>query len=154
VLNLCSGSATILIEHGLARPADLLIALDNGPTMLAAGRRNAAAAGLRRRLLQLLADARHSPLPAACADRIYADLPFGHHIGSHEDNLALYPALLRAAARLARPAAAFILLTHEVQLLRRCLRTSPWAAHSEKRINLRGLHPRLFVLAKKSAGLP
>ena len=44
-----------------------------------------------------------APLASRSADRLYADMPFGHHIGSHENNERLYPAILREAARLARP---------------------------------------------------
>ncbi len=153
VVNLGSGSATILIEHALAYPTAALIALDHSPAMLEAGQRNVAAAELSGRISHLLADARCSPLPAGCADRLYADLPFGHHIGSHAQNLALYPAILREAARLARPSATFILLTHEVKLLHRCLRASCWKPKAEIRINLRGLHPRIFVLTRNSASI-
>ena len=150
VVNLCSGASTILIEHGQTQRRHRLLAIDRSETALEAGRRNAKAAGLDRRVLRIQADAARTPLPARVADRIYADLPFGHHVGSHESNLRLYPALLQEADRLARSDAAFVVLTHEVKLLRRCLKQSPWAAASETRINLRGLHPRLFVLRRNS----
>lgn len=145
-LNLCSGASTIAIEHALAHPEDLLLALECSASALEAGRRNARASGADSRIRHLRGDATNAPLAARSADRIYADLPFGHHIGSHEDNERLYPAILREAARLARPDAAFVVLTHEVKLMRRSLRKSSWHAERESRINLRGLSPRLFVL--------
>ncbi len=147
VVNLCSGSATILIEHGLSQPAHTLMALDIDKLMLKAGRRNASAAG-QSQIQHLQADARQTPLPRHCADRLYADLPFGNLIGTHADNQALYPAVLREAERLARHDAAFIVLTQEIRLLRRCLNESVWRVTRELPITLSGLHPRIFVLRK------
>ncbi len=151
VVNLCSGSSTILIEHGLMRPADHLVAVDCSREMIDCGRRNSRAAGMSPRICHLLADARRAPLSSHSADCLYADLPFGNHIGSHDDNLELYPAVLKEAHRLARDNATFVVLTHEVKLMKRCLRQSPWRIVSETTINLRGLHPRLFVLTQNSA---
>ncbi len=150
-LNLCSGTSTILIEHGLTQQRDHLLAIDNASHMLIAGWRNAAASQSQAIVQHILADASNVPLPARSVDRIYADLPFGHHIGTHQDNEKLYPAVLREASRLARSQATFVILTHEVQLMHRCLQASPWTAISETRINLRGLHPRIFVLQQNSA---
>lgn len=150
VLNLCSGSSTILIEHARTNPDDALIAVDNCPEMIDIGRQNARCAQQSRRISHLLADARRTPLPTGSADRLYADLPFGHHLGSHEHNLELYPALLREACRLAKPSAVLILLTHEIRLMARSIRASGWRVCSETAINLSGLHPRLFVLRKNS----
>lgn len=145
-INLCSGSSTILIELGLTQAGPRLIAVDSSADMIAAGRRNAEAAGLGGRIQHIRADATRAPLPARSADVIYADLPFGHHIGSHSDNVELYPRLLDEASRLARPQARFVVLTHEINLMHRSLQQSSWHALSETRINLKGLHPRLFVL--------
>lgn len=150
-VNLCSGASTIAIEHALAHPADRLLAVDCSGSALETGRRNAQASGGARRIRHLRADATSAPLASRSADRLYADMPFGHLIGSHEENKRLYPAILREAARLARPDAAFVLLTHEIRLMRRSLEGSLWIADREIRINLRGLYPRLFVLRRNSA---
>ena len=150
-VNLCSGTSTILIEHALLRPADVLIAIDHDDRMLEAAIRNSQASQTVHRIHHVKADAGQTPLPAGSADCIYADLPFGHHIGSHEANVRLYPAILTEAARLARKDAPMILMTHEIQLLRRCLADSAWEIKSETAITLSGLHPRLFVLVQKSS---
>ena len=150
-VNLCSGTSTILIEHALLRPADVLIAIDHNDRMLEAAIKNTQASQTAHRIHHLKADAGQTPLPAGSADRIYADLPFGHHVGSHEANVRLYPAILAEAARLARKDAPMVLLTHEIQLLRRCLPGSAWKIKSETAITLSGLHPRLFVLVQKSS---
>ncbi len=148
VVNLGSGSATILIEHAMTRDAGRLLAIDNCEAMLAAGVRNAQAAGVERLIQAVLADISRAPLPPQSADLLYADLPFGNLVGTHAENVRLYPRVLREAARIARDGARFVVLTHEVQLLQRCLADSPWKVVSETRLNLRGLHPRLFVLRR------
>ncbi len=148
VVNLCSGTNTILIEQALLHRRGLLIAIDHSPDMIVAGRINAAASETGARIRHLLAEAQATPLPAACADLLYADLPWGSLVGSHADNERLYPAVLREAARIAKPDARFLLLTHELRLTRRCLRRSSWRAESEMPLALSGLRPRLFVLRR------
>ncbi len=150
VLNLCCGSGTILVEHALGSSSDQMLAVDISAETLAAAEQNLRASGTSHRVVLLNADAGRVPLPAQVIDRIYADLPFGGRVGSHADNLQLYPALLREAYRVAKPDAVLILLTHEVNLLRRCIAQSNWRGISETKISLSGLHPRLFVLAGKS----
>ena len=151
VVNLCSGSSTILIEHGRTRSADHLVAVDCSRDMINYGMRNTRAAAPSPRICHLLADAGQVPLSSHSVDRLYADLPFGNYIGSHDENLKLYPAILKEAHRLARINASFVVLTHEVKLMERCLRRSPWRIVSQTTINLNGLHPRLFVLTQNSA---
>ena len=150
VLNFCCGSGTILVEHAFSRSSDQLIAIDNSANMLSAAKRNLCASDTKHRVILLHADAGHTPLPSCAIDRIYADLPFGGHIGSHADNLRLYPALLQEAYRISKPDAVLILLTHEVNLLRNCIAQSNWRTISETMITLSGLHPRIFVLKRKS----
>ena len=151
VVNFCSGTSTILIEHALTRPADLLLAIDHADRMIEAAAKNTEASQTADRIHHIKADACQTPLPASSVDRIYADLPFGHHVGSHEANQRLYPAILDESARLAQRDANLVLLTHEVRLLGRCLHRSPWKIKSETQINLGGLHPRIFVLEQKSS---
>ena len=150
VLNLCCGSGTILVEHALSRTSGQLLAVDYSANMLSAAKHNLCASATKHRITLLHADAGHTPLPSRAIDRIYADLPFGGHVGSHADNLRLYPALLRESFRVSKPDAVMILLTHEVNLLRNCIAQSDWRAISETKITLSGLHPRLFVLKRKS----
>ncbi|MDE2820181.1 MAG: methyltransferase domain-containing protein [Chloroflexota bacterium] len=150
VLNLCCGSGTILVEHAHNKTSDQLLAVDNSANMLSAAGRNLRASDTKHRVILLHADAGRTPLPSRAIDRIYADLPFGGHVGSHADNLRLYPALLREAYRVSKPDAVLILLTHEVNLLRNCIAQSNWRTISETKITLSGLHPRLFVLKAKS----
>ena len=76
------------------------------------------AASRRQNNIELYqADGQRLPLPNRTMDALCADLPFGHRIGSHEENVRLYPLILDEAARVARPGARFVLITHEVRLL-------------------------------------
>ena len=149
-LNLCCGSGSIMIEHALVQPGSRALGIDHSWTMLDAATANACASGHSDRITLLKADAANTPIARASVERLYADLPFGSAIGSHQDNLRLYPALLREASRIASPDARFVLLTHELSLFSRCLDESAWALESERRVSLSGLHPRLFVLRRKS----
>lgn len=150
ILNLCSGTATFLIEHALSMRSAKLLGLDYNDDMLAAARLNLSSSGTSDRIHQIQADVTHIPLPNDSVDRIFGDLPFGNHIGSHEENLRSYPRLFRDAARVARENAAFVLLTHEISLMHSLLPESDWIVESQLKINLAGLHPRIFVLKRKS----
>ena len=92
-------------------------------------------------------DATRLPLPDAGVDAIVADLPFGHRVGSHDDNKALYPAILREAGRVAKPGARCVLITAEVKLMEAALTPtlSQWERGQTLRVNLGGLRPAIFV---------
>src|SRR5690606_38476253 len=145
-LNFGCGSGSILIERLLAAPARRAIGCDISPVALGCARANLGAAGLSGRAELHDWDARALPLADASVDALAADLPFGHLVGSHAENLELYPALLGEAARVARPGARCVLLSHEVRLMERLLADSPaWTLEQQIRVDLGGLFPRIFV---------
>lgn len=149
-LNIACGSGTLLVERLLIGPARRAIGCDTSAEALACAAANVAAAGLKGRCELADWDARALPLPDASVDAIVGDLPFGHLVGSHEENLALYPALLAEAARVARPGARCALLSHEVRLMERLLAESPaWRLEEALRVDLGGLHPRIFLLRRR-----
>lgn len=149
-LNFGCGSGSILIERLLAAPARRAIGCDISPVALGCARANLGAAGLSGRAELHDWDARALPLADASVDALAADLPFGHLVGSHAENLELYPALLGEAARVARPGARCVLLSHEVRLMERLLADSPaWTLEQQIRVDLGGLFPRIFVLVKQ-----
>ncbi len=148
-LNLGCGSGTLLIERLLIRSARRVVGCDISATALACARANLEAAGLAGRVELTDWDARSLPLRDASVDAITADLPFGHLVGSHAENLELYPALLAEAARVARPGARCALLSHEVRLMERLLAASPaWSLEESVRVDLGGLYPRIFLLRR------
>lgn len=149
-LNLGCGSGTLLVERLLGGPARRAIGCDTSAEALGCARSNLAAAGLGGRCELQPWDARALPLPDASATVITADLPFGHRVGSHAENLALYPALLAEAARVARPGARAALLSHEVRLMEQLLADSPaWQLESATRVDVGGLYPRIFALRRR-----
>lgn len=150
-LNIGCGSGTLLIERLLSGPARRAIGCDTSTAALACARANLGAAGLSGRAELQPWDATALPLPAASVAVITGDLPFGHLVGSHAANLALYPALLAEAARVAQPGARCVLLSHEVRLMERLLADTPaWLVTQVLGIDLGGLYPRIFVLQRRT----
>ncbi len=148
-VNLMSGSGTLLIERLSQMNARSAIGVELEHEHIACTRRNldAARAGNRVHLLQ--ADARRAPLPDGCADALCADLPFGQRVGRHSDNERTYPFVFAEAARIARRNALFSVITHEVALTEGLLATQPaWRIRKVLHLNLRGLHPRVYVLER------
>jgi 23S rRNA G2445 N2-methylase RlmL len=148
-LNIGCGSGTILIERWQYESCQHLIGCDVDPMALHSARENIQAAKGIESLRLLQTDGRSLPLPPASVDRLYADLPFGQLVGSHEENRYLYPALLAEAARVAQLGAIFTLITHEVRLMEQILENqSFWKTEHIRMVTLRGLHPRIFVLIR------
>jgi SAM-dependent methyltransferase len=152
-LNIGCGSGSLLIERLIAGPARQALGCDIDPAALECARANLAAAGLTARGELQPWDATRLPLYDASVDAICADLPFGHLVGSHAENLSLYPALLDEAARVARAGAHCVLLSHEVRLMEHLLdERREWERYSTIRVDLGGLHPRIFVLERSGGG--
>lgn len=146
-LNIGCGSGTLLIERAASAPARLIIGCDPDPSALECALANARASRLAGRIRLAAWDAQMLPLPEGSVDVVCADLPFGHDVGSHQENLALYPRLLQEAARAARTGARGLFLTHEVRLMDETLAGSPdWAIERVIPITLAGLHPRIYLL--------
>jgi len=149
-LNLGCGSGTLLVERLEYAPAKQAIGCDLNPEVLACARQNVEAAGLQDRCQLETWDARAMPLSDGSVDALCADLPFGHLVGSHEENLALYPALLDEAGRVAKRGALFAAITHEVRLMENLLAQSTlWETLATIRVAQGGLNPRIFVLRRR-----
>jgi tRNA (guanine6-N2)-methyltransferase len=148
-LNTACGSGTILIERAHLLPFKMAIGCDTNPEALRCARENAAASRLPARVVLAPWDASALPLPNQSVDVICSDLPFGHYIGSHQENIDLYPALLREAARVLRPKGRSVFLTHEIRLMAGLLENAPeWLTEKVIPLTLNGLHPRIYLLRK------
>lgn len=144
VLNLGAGSGTLLIERARHTQADVLIGIDNDLAAMSCCQKNIFEAGIHG--VDLIAgDMRALPFRSGFADVICADLPFGQLVGSHSENLRLYPALLRESARVAKPEGRLIVLTHEMRLFEAALLESPWKAVQKLQISQRGVHPAIYL---------
>lgn len=152
-LNLCCGSGTLLIERALAGPAARLIGCDIDPAALACARRNVDRLPRGAPIDLEPWDAARLPLRDGSVDALTADLPFGHRVGSHAANEALYPAVLAEAARVARPGARLVAITAEMRLMDRLLRDpgSPWRPEQALRVNLGGLRPTIYVVQRQAS---
>jgi 23S rRNA G2445 N2-methylase RlmL len=149
-VNLGCGSGTLLIQRLSHSPCRHALGFDHAVDTLACAYTNVAASGFVRKIDLIPADMMSIPLPAAAASALVADLPFGQLVGSHQANQKLYPAVLEETARVAQPGAKFVLITHEIRLLESLLPASPhWTQERAIRVNLRGLHPRIYVLQRR-----
>jgi tRNA (guanine6-N2)-methyltransferase len=152
-LNLGCGSGTFLIERLNYGSARRVIGMDSSDHALQCAKTNIGGAGEAD--IQLVrGDMRALPFPEASIDQVMADLPFGQLTGSHAVNVELYPHVLREAARITRPDGQFVFITHEMRLMDRLLQNAPaWKVEQSIQINLRGLHPRVYVLRRHISAL-
>lgn len=148
ILNLCSGTATILIEHSETSFINPIFAIDNDHLVLSLAQQNIEASKNNNTISQIHGDAQQTPFKNNQFDTIYADLPFGHHVGSHEENEWLYPAILSESERIAKRTAKFLVITHEISLFEQCVALTSWKIKHSRQITLSGLHPRIFVLER------
>ncbi len=148
VLNVFCGSGSLLIERGLWGEAAQMMGCDINQLARDCAEQNIKAAALAKAPQVMDWDARQLPLLDQSVDVLLADLPFGNLLGSHRDNLKLYPEVLREAARVAKPNARFVLITHEIKLIEAVLTdlSGLWQVKESLKVTLRGLHPRIYIL--------
>ena len=150
VVNLACGSGTIMIERLFSTGVSKIIGCDNDGLALACARENLSASSVTGTDISLIhTDIKSLPLPSNFANRLYADLPFGQLVGSHQENVEQYPHIFDEAARIATSDAVFTVITHEVKLMESVLANNrSWYAQQIIKVSLRGLHPRIYVLSK------
>ena len=151
VLNLMCGSGTLLVERLARAPVASALGCDLDPAVLGGARANLAAAGLAGAAALARMDATRLALPDGRFDVLLADLPYGHRMGSHEANAALYPAVLEEAARVAAPGARFLALTHDLRLFEHSLGPAGrwWLAERAVQVFQKGHHPVIHLLRRR-----
>jgi tRNA (guanine6-N2)-methyltransferase len=116
------GAGTILIERALAGRYRSLLGGDIDPTAVETSLNNI---GPRYKPIRVRRwDATALPLEDASVDKVATNLPFGEQIGTHEDNVHLYPRFFREMARVVRPGGRLVTLSGERQLIRDMLSTN------------------------------
>ncbi len=149
-VNLLCGSGTLMIERLSCGPAAAVIGCDLSGKALRCCRRNLDAAGHAGTVRLVRGDGRALPFADQSVDVVAADLPFGSRVGSHAENIRLYPLVLEEAARITKPGGRSIIISHEVRLTNSLLTKNPdWELMSETKVGLRGLHPRIFLLRRR-----
>ena len=151
VLNLMCGSGTILVERLARGPAALAAGCDLDPAALAGSGANLDAAGLADAAALARMDATALALRDGACKVLLADLPYGHRMGTHEANAALYPAVLAEAARVTEPDGVMVLVTHELRLFERCLPEARrwWSVERTVRVYQKGHHPVIYLLRRR-----
>ena len=153
VLNLCCGSATLLIERLASGPARIAAGCDIDPVALACARENVSASGYKAAQIYDW-DAGALPAPDRSVDAILVDLPFGHTIGTHTTNLELYPRLLYEAARILVRGGLIVAITEDIRLWERVVvdRADDWSVIAVQRVKIPfasgHLHPQISVLRR------
>lgn len=149
VLNIACGSGSLLIERCAIHQPQLIIGCDISSEALKLSSVNIQASHLKRNIQLLQADATQLPFPKEHFKKLLADLPFGQLTGDHKSNRWLYPQILAEAARVTVNNGIFVFITHEIRLTESVLRQSRlWQTKQILRVNLNGLHPRIFVLKR------
>jgi tRNA (guanine6-N2)-methyltransferase len=149
-LNLACGSGTLLVERLAQETVQNAIGYDTDELALECARRNIEAAGFAEQIKLRQGDIRSLPMPDKSVDAICADLPFGHLVGSHDDNVTLYPEVLREAGRVLKPGGCCVILSHEVRLMESLLDGAGlWDTEQIIRVAQGGLYPRIFVLRRR-----
>ena len=148
--DLCCGSGTITAERLLLSACKTAIAVDVADDALEAASTNFRSAGVRGGVSVVKCDATCLPLGGGTVTSACANPPWGHQMGNNAWNQTLYPRLLAEAARVVRADHRFVILTHEIRLTQRLLANhTDWTVLSERRISLRGHHPRIWVLRRR-----
>ena len=152
VLNLMSGSGTLLIERALIGAAEMLVGVDLDTAALAGAYNNIQAAQLKQPVELLQADATTMPLRGQTFDTILVDPPWGQLVGEQVDPQHLYPALLKECRRLAAPRGQLLIITHQLKLWEETMapETHHWQPVANRQLFQGGLHPRIYHYRKVS----
>ena len=151
ILNLFCGSGSLLIERAWLGPAGLLLGGDLDDAVLHGARANTAAARQADRVHLARLDVARLPLPNSCIDVLLADPPWGQLVGEQEALPHLYTALLREGARVARPGARLLVLTHSLRVWEAQAQTHDalWAPVFEQKVFQGGLYPRIYAYQRR-----
>lgn len=148
-VDLMCGSGTLVIERLAWGSPRRIVACDIAPEALRAARDNQRASKLHGTIEFVQADARCLDEHVRGFNKLVVNLPWGELVGDHAANEELYPAVLRAAQRLARERAVFAVLTHDIRRFERCLgEVEGWVVDDSWRVFQKGHRPKLYRLTR------
>lgn len=89
------------------------------------------------------------PYPDGTIDRVISNLPFGKQVGSHADNLDLYPNVIKELARALRPTGRAVLLTEDKRLLVDAVTKTPGIKIIRERLlRYNGASPTAYIITR------
>lgn len=146
VLDPFCGSGTILFERSKIKGYASLTGTDNKKYAVVSAKQNETAAktGAKFILTDILAYK-----PEKRYDEIISNMPFGHRVGSHEDNTQLYLGFVKALHGLLRPKGTAFLFTNDKKLLKDLInQNGQFSIRDETVFNSGNLHPSLFIIER------
>ena len=148
-LNLMCGSGTLLIERLFTNNARIIVGSDIQPNHLQKAQTNLATVPMQAHLLQQ--DDTCTSWPDQSFDVLVADLPWGQLVGTQQQIQQLYPRLMGEAARIAKPHARFVLITHQIRLIEKICQQQQDLWHIKRVVKLafEKLHPRIYLLRRR-----
>lgn len=146
VLDPFCGSATMLIERSLAKPAKKLVGVDKSPIAVKAAVANRKASGIDIAIIK--SDILH--FGGVKFDEIISNMPFGNRVSGHKQNMALYRAFMEKLDNLLKPDGIAFLYTQEKKLLRDNIsKSNKFKIYKEELFDSGGLYPTLFIIKRK-----
>lgn len=146
VLDPFCGSGTMLFERAKIKGYASLTGTDNQKYAIACAKKNESAAKSHARfLLTDILDYK----PDKQFDEIISNMPFGHRVGSHENNETLYEGFVKMLPGLLRPKGVAFLLTNDKKLLADLVSQNGMLKTKDEIVfNSGNLHPSLFIIKK------
>lgn len=129
-MNVCSGSATFLIEAGLDYDNLTLLGFDIDKKSNSVAIQNITKAGLIRRIQIKTADVCDMP-DFGKFDVIVTDLPFGMMVGKETDLTRLYKSFIVYAEKYLNKTGKLYIYTSQHELIKKCIRLSAFEIKKE-----------------------
>ena len=146
ILDPCCGSGTLLFERELYSPCRNILGLDIQTAAVETARKNALAAESAVRFIQKDMTRFRTREPV---DELYANLPFGNRVGSHDRNRELYAALVKKLPEWLSDSGFAVLYTMEHRLLEKLLEAEKSLEIQEVRsAEAGGLHPKVIYVKR------
>ena len=152
VLDPCCGSGTLLWERAIYGSCRSLTGVDLQRSALQAAADNyktARAGGMQGAKVscKLICSDFLKYRPEQAVDELFANLPFGNRVGSHEENLKLYKGLAERIPQWVKPGGIAVLYTMEGKLLEQCLYgQSRMKILKKYKVEAGGLEPKVLIV--------
>lgn len=141
------GSGAMLFERSFIKPCTSLTGTDKEKYAISCAMHN-------ERIAKTGAHFLHCDIlefePMERYDEIISNMPFGHRVGTHENNEALYYGFVKAMDRLLKPKGTAFLFTNDKLLMRDLIqKDDTFKILNETVFNAGNLHPSLFIIMRK-----